>query len=70
MQLLNRIQFNNLRGALFGDITAAVIALPMAITFGVASGAGAVVGLWGAVLVGFAAFFGGIPTLISEPRVP
>lgn len=71
MQLTNQIHFNNLRGDIFGGITAAVIALPMALAFGVASGAGATAGLWGAVLVGFfAALFGGTPTLISEPTGP
>jgi SulP family sulfate permease len=71
VQLTNRINFQNVRGDLFGGVTAAVIALPMALAFGVASGAGAVSGLWGAVLVGFfAALFGGTPTLISEPTGP
>ncbi|NEP15784.1 MAG: SulP family inorganic anion transporter [Leptolyngbya sp. SIO4C1] len=71
MQLTNRIHFRNLKGDLFGGVTAAVIALPMALAFGVASGAGAAAGLWGAVLVGFfAALFGGTPTLISEPTGP
>ncbi|MEO0408599.1 MAG: SulP family inorganic anion transporter [Cyanobacteria bacterium P01_A01_bin.135] len=71
MQLTNRIHFRNLRGDIFGGVTAAVIALPMALAFGVASGAGAAAGLWGAVLVGFfAALFGGTPTLISEPTGP
>ncbi|MEO1347853.1 MAG: SulP family inorganic anion transporter [Cyanobacteria bacterium J06635_15] len=71
MQLTNRIHFRNLRGDLFGGVTAAIIALPMALAFGVASGAGAASGLWGAVLVGFfAALFGGTPTLISEPTGP
>lgn len=71
MQLTNRIHFRNLRGDLFGGVTAAIIALPMALAFGVASGAGPVAGLWGAVLVGFfAALFGGTPTLISEPTGP
>lgn len=71
MQLTNRIHFRNLKGDIFGGVTAAVIALPMALAFGVASGAGAVAGLWGAVLVGFfAALFGGTPTLISEPTGP
>ncbi|NET59649.1 MAG: SulP family inorganic anion transporter [Symploca sp. SIO2E6] len=71
MQLTNRIHFRNLRGDIFGGVTAAVIALPMALAFGVASGAGASAGLWGAVLVGFfAALFGGTPTLISEPTGP
>ncbi|MBW4654408.1 MAG: SulP family inorganic anion transporter [Kaiparowitsia implicata GSE-PSE-MK54-09C] len=71
MQITNRIHFRNVRGDLFGGVTAAVIALPMALAFGVASGAGAASGLWGAVLVGFfAALFGGTPTLISEPTGP
>lgn len=71
MQLTNRIHFRNLQGDIFGGVTAAIIALPMALAFGVASGAGAVAGLWGAVLVGFfAALFGGTPTLISEPTGP
>jgi len=71
MQLTNRIHFRNIRGDIFGGVTAAVIALPMALAFGVASGAGAASGLWGAVLVGFfAALFGGTPTLISEPTGP
>ena len=71
MQITNRIHFRNLQGDIFGGITAAVIALPMALAFGIASGAGAVSGLWGAVLIGFfAALFGGTPTLISEPTGP
>ena len=70
-RLLNHISTNNIKGDLFGGVTAAVIALPMALAFGVASGAGAASGLWGAVLVGlFAALFGGTPTLISEPTGP
>ncbi len=71
MRITNKIHFRNLQGDIFGGITAAVIALPMALTFGVASGAGASAGLWGAILVGFfAALFGGTPTLISEPTGP
>ncbi|MEM7590621.1 MAG: SulP family inorganic anion transporter [Cyanobacteria bacterium P01_A01_bin.83] len=71
MSITNRIHFRNVKGDIFGGITAAVIALPMALTFGVASGAGASAGLWGAILVGFfAALFGGTPTLISEPTGP
>lgn len=71
MQITNRIHFRNFSGDLFGGITAAVIALPMALTFGVASGAGPAAGLYGAILVGFfAALFGGTPTLISEPTGP
>lgn len=71
MSFLNEIRFNNLRGDLFGGVTAAIIALPMALAFGVASGAGPAAGLYGAVLVGlFAAIFGSTPTLISEPTGP
>ncbi|MGB5771559.1 MAG: SulP family inorganic anion transporter [Crocosphaera sp.] len=71
MQITNSIHFRNVRGDIFGGITATVIALPMALAFGVASGAGPAAGLWGAVLVGFfAALFGGTPTLISEPTGP
>ncbi|MBC6474737.1 MAG: SulP family inorganic anion transporter [Hormoscilla sp. GM102CHS1] len=71
MKVFNRIHFRNLRGDIFGGVTAAVIALPMALAFGVASGAGAEAGLYGAVLVGlFTALFGGTPTLISEPTGP
>ena len=71
LRVLNHISTNNIKGDLFGGVTAAVIALPMALAFGVASGAGAAAGLWGAVLVGlFAALFGGTPTLISEPTGP
>ena len=71
MRITNKIHFRNVKGDIFGGITAAVIALPMALTFGVASGAGASAGLWGAILVGFfAALFGGTPTLISEPTGP
>ena len=71
MTITNKIHFRNVKGDIFGGITAAVIALPMALTFGVASGAGASAGLWGAILVGFfAALFGGTPTLISEPTGP
>lgn len=71
MRITNKIHFRNVQGDIFGGITAAVIALPMALTFGVASGAGASAGLWGAIIIGFfAALFGGTPTLISEPTGP
>ena len=69
--LLNQVSARHWRGDLFGGITAAVVALPMALAFGVASGAGAAAGLWGAVIIGLmAALFGGTPTLISEPTGP
>ncbi len=70
-KITNRIHFRNVRGDLFGGLTAAVIALPMALAFGIASGAGPTAGLYGAIIVGFfAALFGGTPTLISEPTGP
>ncbi len=66
-----RFSPKNLRGDLFGGVTTAIVSLPLALTFGVASGAGPVAGLWGATLVGlFAALFGGTKTLISEPTGP
>lgn len=61
----------SIKGDLFGGVTTAIISLPLALAFGVASGAGAEAGLWGAILVGFfAALFGGSSTLISEPTGP
>ena len=71
MQLTNKIHFRNLRGDIFGGITAAIVALPLALAFGVSSGAGAITGLYGSVIVGFfAALFGGTPTQISGPTGP
>ena len=70
-QILNHIGRNNIRGDFFGGLTAAVIALPMALAFGVASGAGAAAGLWSAAIIGMVtALFGGTPALISEPTGP
>ena len=71
MSVTNKIRFNNLRGDIFGGVTAAVVSLPLALAFGVASGIGPIGGLYGAICVGFfAALFGGTPTLISEPTGP
>jgi SulP family sulfate permease len=71
MQITNKIHFRNLQGDMFGGLTAAIVSLPIALAFGVASGAGPVAGLYGAVCIGFfAALFGGTPTLISEPTGP
>jgi len=54
-----------------GGLTAAVVALPLALAFGLASGAGALAGLYGAILLGFfAAVLGGTPTQISGPTGP
>lgn len=71
MKILNDIRFDNIKGDVFGGLTAAIVSLPLALAFGVASGAGPIAGLYGAVCVGlFAALFGGTPTLISEPTGP
>ena len=65
------VRRDNLRGDLYGGVTAAVVALPLALAFGVASGAGPIAGLWGAILVGFfAALFGGTPSQVSGPTGP
>ncbi len=48
-----------------------MIALPLALAFGVSSGAGAIAGVYGAIFVGFfAALFGGTATQISGPTGP
>ena len=71
MSITNQIRFNNLKGDIFGGVTAAIVSLPLALAFGVASGVGPIGGLYGAICVGFfAALFGGTPTLISEPTGP
>jgi SulP family sulfate permease len=67
----NILSGTNLRGDIFGGLTAAVVALPLAIAFGVASGAGPIAGLYGAICVGlFASLFGGTPAQISGPTGP
>ena len=59
------------RGDVFGGVTAAVVGLPVALAFGVASGLGPVAGLYGAIAVGFfAAVFGGTRSQISGPTGP
>ena len=61
----------SLRHDLFGGLTAAVVALPLALAFGVASGAGPIAGLYGAIATGFfAALFGGTPSQVSGPTGP
>jgi len=61
----------NLRGDIFGGLTAGIVALPLALAFGVQSGMGASAGLYGAMILGlFAAIFGGTNTQISGPTGP
>ena len=71
--MLPKIDYDlkTLRGDLFGGVTAAVVGLPVSLAFGVASGLGAVAGLYGAIAVGFfAAVFGGTRSQISGPTGP
>jgi len=68
---IHGLHFNNLKGDIYGGLTAAVVALPLAMAMGVTSGAGPIAGLYGAILVGFfAALFGGTPAQISGPTGP
>ena len=63
--------FSNIKGDLFGGITAGIVALPLALAFGVQSGMGAEAGLYGAIFIGFfAALLGGTNTQISGPTAP
>ena len=69
-----------MEGAGACGVTAAVVALPLAIAYGVAAFApmgveyastGALVGLLGAILTGlFAAWFGGTPSQVTGPTGP
>jgi len=63
--------FKHLKGDFFGGITAGIVALPLALAFGVQSGLGAIAGLYGAMVLGvFAALFGGTETQVSGPTGP
>ena len=71
MKLVHNWRFNNLRGDVFGGITTGIVALPLALAFGVQSGAGPVAGLYGAIVLGiFAATFGGTSSQVSGPTGP
>ena len=63
--------FSNIKGDAFGGITAGIVALPLALAFGVSSGLGPEAGLYGAIFISFfAALFGGTSTQISGPTAP
>ncbi|WP_439153146.1 SulP family inorganic anion transporter [Winogradskyella sp.] len=63
--------FANFKGDAFGGITAGIVALPLALAFGVQSGLGPSAGLYGAIFISFfAALFGGTNTQISGPTAP
>ncbi len=69
--MISQYSLKAFRGDFFGGLTAGIVALPLALAFGVASGFGAVAGLYGAIAVGFlAALFGGTPTQVSGPTGP
>jgi MFS superfamily sulfate permease-like transporter len=62
-----KYNFKILKQDIFGGITAAVVALPLGLAFGISSGLGALTGLYGAIIVGFfASLFGGTPKQISN----
>jgi SulP family sulfate permease len=75
------IKTNNIKGDIFGGVTAGIVALPLALAFGIqafggindpaAPSLGALAGLIGATLLGFfAALFGGTHSQISGPTGP
>ena len=73
MALIHGFHLKNIRGDVLGGLTAAVVALPLALAFGNAAlgPGGAIYGLYGAVVVGFlAALFGGTPSQVSGPTGP
>ena len=72
MSILTKyFDLSNIRGDIMGGLTAGVVALPLALAFGEASGAGPIAGLWGAIFVGFfAALLGGTGSQISGPTGP
>ena len=60
-----------LLGDLSGGFTAALVMLPLALAYGVASGLGAIAGLYGAIALGLVvALAGGTRTMISGPTAP
>ncbi len=66
-----KYNLKSFQGDLFGGITSAVVGLPVSLAFGVASGLGALAGIYGAIAVGFfAAVFGGTRSQISGPTGP
>lgn len=80
-RIMKLIETNNLKGDLFGGITAGIVALPLALAFGIqafggvhdpsAASMGALAGIVGATMLGFfAALFGGTHSQISGPTGP
>jgi SulP family sulfate permease len=68
---MNRFTPASWRADLKGGFSAAAVALPLGLAFGVVSGAGPVAGLYCAIFTGlFAAIFGGTPAQIAGPTGP
>ena len=73
MGFIHGLHRRNLKGDLLGGLTAAVVALPLALAFGNAAlgPGGAIYGLYGAIITGFlAALLGGTPAQVSGPTGP
>ena len=71
--MINGFHWRHWRGDLTGGVTAAVVALPLALAFGNAAlgPGGAIYGLYGAIITGFlAALFGGTPAQVTGPTGP
>ena len=64
-------QYAITRGDIFGGLTAGVVALPLCLAFGVASGLGPAAGLYGGIILGIvASLLGGTPVQVSGPTAP
>lgn len=65
------ITFEHFKADLLGGVTAGIVALPLALAFGVQSGLGATAGLYGAIVLGIlASLFGGTAQQVSGPTGP
>ena len=68
-----KLEKEHLKGDFFGGLTTGIVALPLALAFGVASGleGGAQAGLYSAIFMGYvAAVFGGTKPQVSGPTGP
>ena len=67
-EFIKREILSTLKGDIIGGITVAFVALPLALSFGVLSGAGAAAGVYGAIFCGIlTSIFGGTKAQISGP---
>ena len=68
---MNAVAAQTIKADLFGGLAAGVVALPLALAFGVASGLGPAAGLYGAIAAGIvASIFGGTAIQITGPTGP